>query len=161
MTAAATVLPAGEDAPAYRPRSYQVEMFEASLKENIIVTMGTGSGKTHIALLRIMKELESNPHKLIWFLTPTVALCLQQFKFISDNIPAVRARTLTSLDKVELWTEQPIWDAILKEMQVVVSTHAVLASAMSHGFVKITQLGLLIFDEGIVTLCFKSGGYMM
>ncbi|XRM45659.1 Dicer-like protein 2 [Aspergillus tubingensis] len=147
MTAAATVLPAGEDAPAYRPRSYQVEMFEASLKENIIVTMGTGSGKTHIALLRIMKELESNPHKLIWFLTPTVALCLQQFKFISDNIPAVRARTLTSLDKVELWTEQPIWDAILKEMQVVVSTHAVLADAMSHGFVKITQLGLMIFDE--------------
>lgn len=65
MTAAATVLPAGEDAPAYRPRSYQVEMFEASLKENIIVTvchvyssrkvqannilqMGTGSGKTHM-----------------------------------------------------------------------------------------------------------------
>ena len=99
--------------------------------------------------------------QLIWFLTPTVALCLQQFKFISDNIPAVRARTLTSLDKVELWTEQPIWDAILKEMQVVVSTHAVLASAMSHGFVKITQLGLLIFDEGIVTRCFKTGGYMM
>lgn len=39
MTVAATVLPAGEDAPAYRPRSYQVEMFEASLKENIIVTV--------------------------------------------------------------------------------------------------------------------------
>ncbi|OOF92937.1 hypothetical protein ASPCADRAFT_54162 [Aspergillus carbonarius ITEM 5010] len=144
----AVTIPAGDnDAPAYRPRSYQVEMFEASLKENIIVTMGTGSGKTHIALLRIMRELEGNPHKLIWFLTPTVALCLQQFKIISEGIPAVRARTLTSLDKVELWREKTIWDAILKDMQVVVSTHAVLADAMSHGFVKITQLGLMIFDE--------------
>ncbi|PYI00762.1 ATP-dependent helicase dcl2-1 [Aspergillus sclerotiicarbonarius CBS 121057] len=143
----AATIPAGDDAPAYRPRSYQVEMFEASLKENIIVTMGTGSGKTHIALLRIMRELECNPQKLIWFLTPTVALCLQQFKAILEGIPAVRARTLTSLDKVEKWTEQPIWDAILKDMQVVVSTHAVLADAMSHGFVKITQLGLMVFDE--------------
>ncbi|PWY93978.1 ATP-dependent helicase dcl2-1 [Aspergillus sclerotioniger CBS 115572] len=140
----AVTIPAGD---AYRPRSYQVEMFEASLKENIIVTMGTGSGKTHIALLRIMRELEGNPNKLIWFLTPTVALCLQQFKIISEGIPAVRSRTLTSLDKVELWREKAIWDAILKDMQVVVSTHAVLADAMSHGFVKITQLGLMIFDE--------------
>ena len=36
----AVTIPAGDnDAPAYRPRSYQVEMFEASLKENIIVTV--------------------------------------------------------------------------------------------------------------------------
>ncbi|PYH87763.1 dicer-like protein 2-1 [Aspergillus ellipticus CBS 707.79] len=143
----ASTIPVGDDAPAYRPRSYQVEMFEASLKENIIVTMGTGSGKTHIALLRITRELETNPHQLIWFLTPTVALCLQQYKFLAESIPTVRARTLTSLDKVDLWTEKHVWDAVLKDMQVVVSTHAVLADAMSHGFVNVTQLGLMIFDE--------------
>ncbi|PWY79196.1 dicer-like protein 2-1 [Aspergillus heteromorphus CBS 117.55] len=144
----AASIPADDnDAPTYRPRSYQVEMFEASLKENIIVTMGTGSGKTHIALLRIVRELETNPHQLIWFLTPTVALCLQQYKFLAETLPTLRARTLTSLDKVELWTEQSIWDAVLKDTQVVVSTHAVLADAMTHGFVRITQLGLMIFDE--------------
>lgn len=67
---------------------------------------------------------------------------------ITKNLPAVKSRTLTGQDKVELWTEQAIWDAILKDMQVVVSTHAVLADAMSNGFVRVSQLGLLIFDEG-------------
>ncbi|KAL5335072.1 hypothetical protein BJX70DRAFT_401960 [Aspergillus crustosus] len=134
--------------PAFSARSYQVEMFEASLKENIIVVMGTGSGKTHIALLRIMHVLEnSNGTKLIWFLAPTVALCLQQQKVIAKHIPAARSRTLTGLDNVELWTEQKVWDAVLNEIQVVVSTPAVLLDAMTHGFVRISRLELLVFDE--------------
>ncbi|PYI20785.1 dicer-like protein 2-1 [Aspergillus violaceofuscus CBS 115571] len=142
-----TLIQGPDDPVGYRPRSYQTEMYEASLKGNIIVTMGTGSGKTHIALLRIKTELERNPHKLIWFLTPTVALCQQQHQAISEHIPAMRARTLTGLDKVELWTDQVVWDAVLQDVQVVFSTHAVLADAMSHGFVRIGQLSLMIFDE--------------
>ncbi|KAL4865910.1 hypothetical protein BDV12DRAFT_187821 [Aspergillus spectabilis] len=134
--------------PDFFARSYQVEMFEASLKENIIVAMGTGSGKTHIALLRIMRELEnSDGKKLIWFMAPTVALCLQQQKVIAQNIPAANSRTLTGLDKVELWTEQAVWDGVLNDVQVVVSTPAVLLDAMTHGFVRISRLGLLVFDE--------------
>lgn len=59
----------------------------------------------------------------------------------------MRTRTLTGLDKVELWTDQSIWDAVLNGYRVIVSTHAVLADALSHGFVKMSQLALLIFDE--------------
>ncbi|KAL4980798.1 ATP-dependent helicase dcl2 [Aspergillus desertorum] len=131
----------------HRARSYQLEMFEASLKNNIIVAMGTGSGKTHIALLRIMHELEKSDGKLIWFLAPTVALCQQQHRVISHHIPAAKSRTLLGLDKVELWTEQAIWDAALEGIQVVVSTPAVLLDAMTHGFVRLSRLGLIIFDE--------------
>lgn len=74
---------------------------------------------------------------------------MQQHKVISTNIPAARTRILTGLDKVELWTEQAIWDAVLQDIQVVVSTHAVLADALTHGFVNISQLSLIIFDEGM------------
>ncbi|KAL4888389.1 ATP-dependent helicase dcl2 [Aspergillus ambiguus] len=95
-----------------------------------------------------MNELETRrPQKLIWYLVPTVTLCLQQHDVIVTNLPAVKSRTLTGLDKVDKWTEQAIWDAILKDMQVVVSTHAVLEDAVRHGFVRMSQLGLLIFDE--------------
>ncbi|PLN79643.1 ATP-dependent helicase dcl2-1 [Aspergillus taichungensis] len=145
--ASATIPASPSTAPLYKPRSYQVEMLE-EIKLTDSVKMDTGSGKTHVALLRITRELEScNPQKLIWFLAPTVALCFQQHRVIVENLPAVRARTLTGLDKVELWTEQAIWDAVLSDMQVVVSTHAVLADAMTHGFVRITELGLIVFDE--------------
>ena len=40
-------------------RAYQLEMFEASLKENVIVAMDTGSGKTLVALLRMQAELDT------------------------------------------------------------------------------------------------------
>src|SRR5436305_5545763 len=35
-------------------------------------------------------------------------------------------------------------------MEVVISTHAVLANVLTHGFVKMAYLTLLIFDEGKV-----------
>lgn len=55
----------GTTVPTYRPREYQLEMLEASLRENIIVAMGTGSGKTSIAVLRIQRELETcHPDKV-------------------------------------------------------------------------------------------------
>jgi ERCC4-related helicase len=39
---------AGLPNETFRLRSYQAEMVEASLQENIIVAMDTGSGKTHM-----------------------------------------------------------------------------------------------------------------
>jgi len=46
-------------------RAYQLEMLEASLKQNIIVAMDTGSGKTQIAILRMKAELEKQePNKV-------------------------------------------------------------------------------------------------
>ncbi|KAJ6025012.1 hypothetical protein N7540_005809 [Penicillium herquei] len=133
---------------AYRPRGYQLEMLEASLQQNIIVAMDTGSGKTQIAVLRIIAELEiSGPDKLVWFLAPTVALCMQQHEVISSQIPAVKTRTLTGMDNVDRWTEQSAWDKVLEDVRVVVSTHAVLSDALNHGFVRISGLSLLVFDE--------------
>jgi len=49
---------------------------------------------------------------------------------------------------MDRWKDQRIWDAVLEDVEVVVSTHAVLADALSHGFVKLTRLALIIFDEG-------------
>ncbi|KAJ5943764.1 hypothetical protein N7516_003932 [Penicillium verrucosum] len=137
------------DGAAYRSRGYQLEMLEASLKDNTIVAMDTGSGKTHIAILRIIHELEncSSPDKLIWFLTPTVALSLQQHEVITSQILSVKTKVLTGLDNVDRWTEQGVWDKVLKDVRVVVSTYAVLADALGHGFVRMSRLALIIFDE--------------
>ncbi|KAG0159677.1 hypothetical protein PDIDSM_7200 [Penicillium digitatum] len=136
---------------AYRSRGYQLEMLEASRKGNII--MDTGSGKTHMhvssAILRIIHELETcnTPDKLLWFLAPTVALSLQQHEVITSQILSVKTKLLTGLDNVDRWTEQGVWDKVLKDVRVVVSTYAVLADALGHGFVRMSRLALLIFDE--------------
>lgn len=45
-------------------------------------------------------------------------------------------------------TEQSLWDAVLKNVKVVVSTYQILLDALTHGFVRMESLALIVFDEG-------------
>lgn len=63
-------------------------------------------------------------------------------------MPAYPMRLLTGQDNVGKWSEQRIWDKALDQARVVVSTHAVLADALRHGFVQLSSLALLVYDEG-------------
>jgi ERCC4-related helicase len=76
-------------------------------------------------------------------------LCAQQFNVLSTSIPQVQTRLLVGSDGVEHWSDQETWDIVLQNFKIVVSTHAVLADALSHGFVTMERLALLIFDEGM------------
>ncbi len=49
---------------------------------------------------------------------------------------------------MDSWSEQRIWDAFLYNVRVVVSTYQVLLDALSHAFVKMSTLALMVFDEG-------------
>jgi ERCC4-related helicase len=84
----------------------------------------------------------------VWFLAPTVALCEQQHKALSLQLPNIRTKLLVGRDNVDRWSSQRIWDAALFDVRIVVSTPAVLADALSHGFVTMPRLALLVFDEG-------------
>ena len=87
-------------------------------------------------------------HQIIWFLAPSVALCEQQHRTIISQLPAVRTKLLLGSDNVDRWGEQSVWDAVLSGLHVVVSTHAILSDALGHGFVRMRDLALIIFDEG-------------
>lgn len=131
-------------------------MLEASLKRNVIVVMDTGSGKTHVAIFRILAELErSDSSKLVWFLAPAVALCEQQHAVLASHLPGYVVKLLVGRDGVDKWSDQRIWDAALTNVRVVVGTPKVLEDALTHGFVKTTRLSLLIFDEA--HRCIKNG----
>ncbi|KAJ5814097.1 ATP-dependent helicase dcl2-2 [Penicillium pulvis] len=130
-----------------KERAYQLEMLQASLQQNIIVAMGTGTGKTLIAILRIREALNMSPDKLVWFLCPTIALCKQQAEALRSHLPSSRARSFTGKDQVDRWGEKAIWDAALAGVRVAVSTHQVLLDALTHGFVNMGQFSLLVFDE--------------
>jgi ERCC4-related helicase len=133
--------------PAMQSRAYQLEMFEETLKRNTIICMSTGSGKTQIAKLRIEAELKRSPTKIVWFMAPSVALSQQQHSYLSRQLPAHQFRIITSLDNVDHWSTQAIWDAALWNMEVIVSTPQPLLDALSHGFVHMRRISLLVFDE--------------
>ncbi|KJR87064.1 uncharacterized protein SPSK_01926 [Sporothrix schenckii 1099-18] len=116
-----------EDDLLAQSRLYQVEMFEESLKRNIIVVMDTGTGKTRIAILRIRAELERSPApKIVWFLAPTVPLCYQQYYAISSQIQGVQGRIIAGETDIKAWSTQAIWDAALRNIRFVVVTPQVL-----------------------------------
>lgn len=56
---------------------------------------------------------------------------------------------LSGRDELDHWTDQTTWDAVLNNVRIVLSTHEVLRNALTHGFVKMSKLALLIFDEGV------------
>jgi hypothetical protein len=49
-------------------RGYQEEMLKQSLHQNTIIALDTGSGKTHIAVLRLKHEMEKGTIKVGSFL---------------------------------------------------------------------------------------------
>lgn len=55
--------PAGASTPLVT-RGYQAEMLHQSLARNTIIALETGSGKTHIAVLRLKHEMEKDATKV-------------------------------------------------------------------------------------------------
>ncbi|KAF5374334.1 hypothetical protein D9758_004670 [Tetrapyrgos nigripes] len=147
-------------------RGYQQEMLEESLGNNIIIAMDTGSGKTHIAILRLKIEAERELRKvslrkpilrqqvtsrlsiqISWFFAPTVVLCEQQHAVIEASLP-VPVGLLTGALEPDQWKDASLWKRTLESYRVVVSTPQVLLDALHHGYIVLGRdIGLLIFDE--------------
>ncbi|KAE8374848.1 hypothetical protein BDV26DRAFT_300009 [Aspergillus bertholletiae] len=129
-------------------REYQVEMVNKSLEGNTIVVMPTGTGKTQIAVHRILAEIDKGiPDKLIWFLCPTIALCEQHLQTMTAHFPPMWCRSFTSHDNVDHWDSIETWSLALSNVKIAVSTYQVLYDALVHVFVDMARLSLIIFDE--------------
>ncbi|KAJ7030465.1 hypothetical protein C8F04DRAFT_1113753 [Mycena alexandri] len=128
-------------------RGYQQEMLDESLRKNIIIALDTGSGKTHIAVLRMKIEAEREPKKISWFVAPTRALCEQQQAVIKAAIP-VSVGLISGALEPEQWKDRNLWRSALSTHRIMVTTPQVLLDALHHAYVNMgTDIGLLVFDE--------------
>lgn len=80
-------------------------------------------------------------------MAPNKSLSEQQYHIIKHNLPAYHVRALTGADNVDKWTTKELWNLFLTGVHVVVGTPAVLADALTHGFVSLSRLSLLVYDE--------------
>jgi ERCC4-related helicase len=64
-------------------------------------------------------------------------------------MPGYGIQLLSGKDNVDHWTEQVVWDVVLNNVKIVLSTHQVLLDALTHAFVTMNRLALVIFDEGL------------
>nr|GAT60709.1 predicted protein [Mycena chlorophos] len=128
-------------------RGYQQEMLEESLKGNVILAMPTGSGKTHVAVLRMKVSIDRELSKVCWFLAPTVSLCEQQKRVIETALP-VSVGLISGANEPEHWKDRRLWGRVLTTNRVVVSTPQVLLDACLHRYINLGRdISLLVFDE--------------
>ena len=78
--------------------------------------------------------------ELVWFLAPTAALCTQQYSVIEKQIWDVYIKRLVDADNCHTSTEPRIWNDLLRNVRVVVSTHQILCDAISHAFIRLYRL---------------------
>ncbi|XP_056160072.1 endoribonuclease Dicer homolog 2 isoform X3 [Syzygium oleosum] len=129
-------------------RCYQVEALEKAMKENTIVYLETGSGKTLIAimLLRSYAYLLRKPSRFIAvFLVPQVVLVSQQAEAIKMHTD-LKVQTYWGEMGVDFW-DAAMWQRQLDSYEVLVMTPAILLHCLRHSFFKLDLIKVLIMDE--------------
>jgi dsRNA-specific ribonuclease/superfamily II DNA or RNA helicase len=131
------------------PRDYQAALFEIVKTRNSIVHLGTGKGKTLIALLCITHFLENgateglapNKRKKALFLVPSVALALQQTTTLRANLPYTVETACWNCAKVDR--------VALSEADVLVATHGSMHDLLMHygDMFTIEHYALVVVDE--------------
>ncbi|CAI0395073.1 unnamed protein product [Linum tenue] len=133
--------------PRRTARKYQLELCKKAMEENIIVWLGTGCGKTHIAVLLIHEFghlIRSPQRKVCVFLAPTVALVNQQAKVIEDSVDFKVGIHCGSSQKSNSHSD---WEKEIEDCEVLVMTPQILLHNLSHSFITMELIALLIFDE--------------
>ncbi|KAG8627840.1 hypothetical protein KVT40_003713 [Elsinoe batatas] len=135
------------------PREYQLELFERAKQHNTIAVLDTGTGKTLIAVLLLRHivdqelddRLAGKPSRIAFFLVPAVNLVFQQQAVLKHNLNHEVARIYGAMG-IDLWTKDK-WHKHFAKNKVIVCTPEVLHLCLSHGFIRMDQINLLIFDE--------------
>src|SRR5580658_2513019 len=132
--------------PRIRPgaiddREYQATIADAAFRQNTLVVLPTGLGKTTIALRVIAESLLRYPTRSVLVLAPTRPLVLQHGASVAKTLFAPEPIVLTGAIPPERRGE------LLHPPQVVVATPQVIGSDLASGNFPLDTFSLLVFDE--------------
>lgn len=140
------------------PREYQRRIFEVAKQRNTIVNLGTGAGKTMIALLLIREMwskssasskysgMNTKDRKQALFLVPSVALAMQQSLTIEANLPHLKVETACYAKNTG---GSKSARTSLASCDVIVATHGAIQDLLMHYGDKFSMDGfyLVVIDE--------------
>ncbi|XP_042476647.1 endoribonuclease Dicer homolog 4-like isoform X2 [Macadamia integrifolia] len=133
--------------PRIIARKYQLDLCQKAVNENVIVYLGTGCGKTHIAVLLIYElgHMIKKPKKNICvFLAPTIPLVRQQARVVEESTDFKVGSYYGNSKHLKSHAD---WDKEIEQYEVLVMTPQILLRSLHHCFIRMEQIALLIFDE--------------
>ncbi|XP_046434103.1 endoribonuclease Dicer isoform X3 [Neodiprion fabricii] len=135
----------------FSARPYQIDLYERAVQYNSIIYLPTGAGKTYIAVM-IIKKLSGDvikPYsvggKRTIFAVNTVALADQQLRYLQRHTH-LNCSSYTGEMQVDYWSRDK-WLQELEDNQVLVMTSQIFLDILNHGYISLSQVNLMIFDE--------------
>ena len=120
-------------------RDYQVNLAHQAIKENCIVVLPTGLGKTVVALQAIAEYLSKGTGGAL-FLAPTRVLVNQHYEFLKANLTLDDISLVTGEDSIQKRTK--LWNN-----SIICATPEITKNDLDRQIVSPDQFNLLIFDE--------------
>ena len=135
------------------PRAYQENIFETCKKENCLVVLPTGTGKTLISLMLAIDRFKEFPLEKILILAPTRPLVEQHFNSFKKNIPEDWADMQIFTGKTPAEKREKIWQTA----EWVFSTPQCISNDLKKNLYTLEDVSLLIVDE--CHRCLKNYAY--
>jgi len=124
-------------------REYQLTIAECAKKDNTLIVLPTGLGKTIIALFLIADKLKNDSEKKILFLAPTKPLVLQHLSFLNKFLTVPLESTAIFTGEVSPKKRRNLWD----EKKIIISTPQVIENDLLSRRIDLSDVSLIIFDE--------------
>ncbi|HMK32286.1 MAG TPA: DEAD/DEAH box helicase, partial [Nitrosopumilaceae archaeon] len=125
-------------------REYQVNLASQAIKENCLVVLPTGLGKTTVAL-QVIAEFLSRRTGGVLFLAPTKVLAHQHYEFLKKNLLIDDIALITGEDPIakrkKLWINS-----------IICATPEITKNDLDRQIVAPNQFNLIIFDEAHRTI---------
>lgn len=121
-------------------RDYQVALAEQAKKDNCIVVLPTGLGKTAVAAQVIAEYLARGDGGAL-FLAPTRVLADQHYRFLREALTVEDVSLITGEDAAA--RRKKLWAG----SSVVCATPEIVRNDLERGAVEAGQFSLAIFDE--------------
>jgi Fanconi anemia group M protein len=123
-------------------REYQINIAKSALKENSLVVLPTGLGKTIIALILIAEHLKKNKNRIL-FLAPTKPLVLQHAQFLKDILTINKQEIIVFTGEIPPLKRINLWE----KSKIIISTPQVIENDLLSKKINLENISLVIFDE--------------
>ncbi len=136
-----------------KPREYQQKILESCKKENCLVILPTGTGKTLIAIMLAIERFKKFPTEKILILAPTKPLIEQHLASFRKNLPEDWADLNLFTGKTSADKRKKIWQTA----EFIFSTPQCIANDIKRHLYSLEEVSLLIVDE--CHRCLKNYAY--
>lgn len=123
-------------------REYQINIANSAAKNNTLVVLPTGLGKTIVALILVAEELKKENNKIL-FLAPTKPLVIQHAQFLREFLTIDSESIIIFTGEISPAKRREMWN----NAKIIVSTPQVIENDLLSKRLNLKDVSFIVFDE--------------